>query len=785
MEIKKVAVIGAGLMGSGIAAQVANAGFPVTLLDIVPDGAINRNVIAESAVSKMLKPVKLGSPTPLMHRSNAKLITTGNIEDNLDFIKDADLIIEVVLERLDVKHDVFRKIDKFRKKGSIITSNTSTIPREQLLEGMAESFAKDFMITHFFNPPRYLRLLEIVSGNEVSQEKIQIVSDFCDITLGKEVVVCNDTPGFIGNRIGTYWTLVGMVEAVKSGLTVEEADAVMSRPIGAPKTGLFGLADVVGIDLIPHVTSSMISNLPKTDPYCIAYSEQEKLGISQLFSDMVDSGYTGRKGKGGFYRLNLSSGSKVKESRDLKTGNYSRSIKPKNLRSVKAAKKGLRTLVEYDDKGGKFAWQVLSKTLSYAASLVPEITQNVVNVDIAMKNGFLWKKGPFEMLDALGPSWFVNKLKSEGLDVPKILESVGDGYFYSENENNLNYFTIGGKYEKVPKPEGYLSVSDISRGKTAIFRNPSIKLWDMGDEILLAEFVSKMNSIDPLIMEGLSEAASLCESGKFKGLVIGNDGTNFSAGANLGLASFICNVGAWGEVDKFVEGGQLTFMSLKHGSFPVVGASSGLALGGGCEVLLACDRIQAHSETYIGLVEVGVGVVPAWGGCKEMIRRWNADSKSPKGPMGSIVKIFENLGTAKVASSAQEARDMKFLLEGDDITMNRSRVLYDAKQTCLRLADGYVPPEINEYQLPGLSGKAALDLAVSDLVKSGHATPHDVVVTDKLAYILTGGDTDFLDKVSEDKLLEMERESFVDLVKTEATLDRFEHMLTKGKPLRN
>ena len=393
MKINNVAVIGAGLMGSGIAAQVANAGFPVTLLDIVPDGASNRNVIAESAVSKMLKPVKLGSPASLMHRRNAKLITTGNIEDNLDFIKDADLIIEVVLERLDVKHNVFRKIEEFRKKGSIITSNTSTIPREQLVEGMAKSFAKDFMITHFFNPPRYLRLLEIVSGSEVSQEKVQIVSDFCDIHLGKEVVVCNDTPGFIGNRIGTYWTLVGMVEAVKSGLTVEEADAVMSRPIGAPKTGLFGLADVVGIDLIPHVTSSMISNLPETDPYCIAYSEQEKLGISQLFSDMVDSGYTGRKGKGGFYRLNSSSGSKVKESRDLKTGNYSKSIKPKNLRSVKAAKKGLRALVEYDDKGGKFAWQVLSKTLSYAASLVPEITQNIVNVDIAMKNGFLWKKG--------------------------------------------------------------------------------------------------------------------------------------------------------------------------------------------------------------------------------------------------------------------------------------------------------------------------------------------------------------------------------------------------------
>ena len=464
MKINRVAVIGAGLMGSGIAAQVANAGFPVTLLDIVPDGATNRNVIADSAVKKMLKPVKLGSPAPLMHKKNAKLITTGNIDDNLDLIKDADLIIEVVLERLDVKHDVFSKIQKHRKKGSIVTSNTSTIPREQLVKGMSESFAKDFMITHFFNPPRYLRLLEIVSGSEVSSDKVQIVSDFCDINLGKEVVVCNDTPGFIGNRIGTYWTLVGMVEAFKSNLTVEEADAVMSRPIGAPKTGIFGLADVVGIDLIPHVTNSMISNLAKSDPYCVAYLEQEELGISQLFSDMVDAGYTGRKGKGGFYRLNSSSGSKVKESRNLKNGNYSISIKPKNLQSVRAAKKGLRALVEYDDKGGRFAWQVLSKTLSYAASLVPEITENIVNVDIALKNGFMWKKGPFEMLDELGPSWFAGKLKSEGIDVPEILEKVGSGSFYSDKEGMLNYFTTAGEYEEVTMPEGYLSVIDIKRG---------------------------------------------------------------------------------------------------------------------------------------------------------------------------------------------------------------------------------------------------------------------------------------------------------------------------------
>ena len=777
----KVAIIGSGLMGSGIAAQIANSGTKVLLLDIVSKNSANRNFISEKSIETLLKT----KPAPLMHKRNAKLITPGNIEDHMHLISECEWVCEVVVENLSIKHEIYKKIEKFCSKDTIISSNTSTIPLSKLTSGFSNFFKEKFMITHFFNPPRYMPLLEVVPGKETKQDYINRIVEFSDIYLGKEIVVCKDTPGFIANRIGIFWSMVSTQKAYDLDLTIEEADSIVGKPMGVPKTGIFGLADVVGIDLIPHVTNSMISNLAKSDPYCVAYLEQEELGISQLFSDMVDAGYTGRKGKGGFYRLNSSSGSKVKESRNLKNGNYSISIKPKNLQSVRAAKKGLRALVEYDDKGGRFAWQVLSKTLSYAASLVPEITENIVNVDIAMKNGFMWKKGPFEMLDELGPSWFAGKLKSEGIDVPEILEKVGSGSFYSDKEGMLNYFTTDGEYEEVTMPKGYLSVLDIKRGQSPIFRNPSINLWDMGDDILLAEFISKMNSIDPLIMEGLSEAASLCESGKFKGLVIGNDGTNFSAGANLGLASFICNVGAWDEVYKFVHGGQLTFMSLKHGNFPVVGASSGLALGGGCEVLLACDRVQAHSETYIGLVEVGVGVVPAWGGCKEMLRRWSEDSKSPKGPMGSIVKIFENLGTAKVASSAQEARDMKFLLDSDKITMNRSRVLHDAKETCLQLVEGYVAPEINEYNLPGPSGKAALDLAVSDLVKSGHATPHDVVVTDKLAYILTGGNTDILDKVSEDKLLEMERTCFVDLVKTEATLDRFEHMLTKGKPLRN
>ena len=785
MNIEKVAVIGAGLMGSGIAAHVANAGIPVTLLDIVPKEAPNRNVIAENAVNNMLKPVKMGSPTPLMHKKNAKLITTGNLEDDLKLIEDADLIIEVVLEKLEIKHDVFQKIDKFRKKNSIVTSNTSTIPREMLVRGMPESFAKDFMISHFFNPPRYLRLLEIIAGNEVSKEKVEAITKFCDLSLGKEVVICNDTPGFIGNRIGTYWTLVGMIEAVKLGLTVEEADAVMGRPIGAPKTGIFGLLDVVGLDLIPHVTESMSSNLSDEDMYNLSVKEQESLGLDKILETMISEGYTGRKGKGGFYRLNTETGKKIKESRNLETGVYNRSNKRTGLESVKAAKKGLRTLVEYNDKGGEYAWRVLSKTLSYAASLVPEITDNLVNVDLAMKNGFLWKKGPFEMLDELGPSWFAAKIAEDDMKVPELITAVSNGNFYDIINGELNYFDTSRKYSKLEKPKGYLNAKDIKRGNKAIFRNPSASLWDMGENIILAEFHSKMNSMDPLIMEALSEAADLCESGEYKGLVIGNDGTNFSAGANLGLTSFVTNVGAWEEAEKFVQGGQLAFMMLKHGNFPVVGASHGLAIGGGCEILLACDAIQAHSESYIGLVEVGVGLVPAWGGCKEMITRWSEDLSQPKGPMATIKSIFENVGTAKVATSAQEARELHFLRKEDKITMNRERLLYDAKELCKTMIDNYKAPEIKMHYLPGPSGKAALDLAVDDLVKAGHATPHDVVVTKELSHILSGGDTDPTETVSDEEILEMEREGILRLMRTEGTMDRVEHMLTKGRPLRN
>lgn len=771
--MERVAVIGSGVMGAGIAAHLANAGMSVELLDIVPQGAADRDALARSAIARLRK----AKPAPLMHADFAERIRPGNLEDHLGRVAEADWIVEVVLEDLNIKQNVFKQLEKVRKDGSIISSNTSTIPCAQLTKGMGKRFARDFMITHFFNPPRYLRLLEIVPSPTMEPERLAAFRDFADRRLGKGVVVCNDTPGFIGNRIGGYWMQCAINAAIEMGLTVEEADAVMGRPIGVPKTAVFGLLDLVGLDLVPHIAESMLATLPAEDDYRRVVTEAEANGIAATISGMIAAGYTGRKGKGGFYRLNRNDGRKVKEARSLKTGEYAPANRRVALESPKAAKQGLRTLVEYPDRGGEFAWKVLSQTLAYTASLLPEIAVAPANVDAAMRLGYGWKRGPFEMLDELGVEWFCERLAADGSAVPPLLAHGKPLY---DGETQL---LADGSYIAVPRDAGVLCVADLRRADKPLASNASASLWDAGDGIALLEFHSKMNAIDPLGLEMVAEAVEVVEGGDFVGLVVGNDGEHFSAGANIGLALFVANVGAWDEIGKMISGGQLAFMTLKHSSFPVVGAPSGLAIGGGCEVLLACDVIQAHSETYTGLVEVGVGLVPAWGGCKEMLRRWAA--AGPHGPMAPVTKIFENVGTAKVATSAFEARDMQILRDGDGITMNRDRVLADAKTRCLEMVDGYEPPEMATHCLPGASGRTGLEMAVADLRRAGKATPHDEVVAGQLAIVLSGGNTDPTEELDDSDILDLEREAFMTLVRLPPTLARIEHMLTTGKPLRN
>ncbi len=800
MTINKVAVIGSGVMGSGIAAQITNAGIPVVLLDIKIEG----KDLAKDAVAKMPKT----DPAAFMRKSNAKLIETGNLDDDLDKLGDVDWIVEVVLEDLKIKHATYEKIQKHRKKGSIVSSNTSTIPLHKLVEGQPDDFAKDFMITHFFNPPRYMRLLELVVGEKTDPKAVETIREICDVQLGKGVVACHDTPGFIANRLGVFWLTAGVNEAIKQNVPIEVADAVMSKPVGIPKTGVFGLIDLVGIDLMPKLSESLLSTLPKDDAYRDIFIDHK------FVHGLIEAGYTGRKGKGGFYRLNPDAPKGAKEKQALQISadkfeesQYGKSIKKQAgaLKSVAAGRKGLRAVVETDDEGGRYAWAVLRDTLAYAAQLVGEIADTVFDIDEGMKLGYNWKQGPFEMIDALGPKYFAEKLAEEGIAVPEILSKVGEGTFYKIEDGKIQFFGTDGKYHDVQRPDGVLLLRDIKLSSEPIMKNGSASVWDVGDGVLCFEHTSKMNTFDEGTFEMLVKAQKTIEgSDDYQALVVYNEASHFSAGANLGLAMFMINIAMWPQVEEFVATGQRVFMGLKFAPFPVVSAPSGMALGGGCEILLTSDAVQAHAETYTGLVEVGVGLIPGWGGCKEMILRFQererAKFKKDMGaigknniwfspdttPVGAVRKAFETIGVATVAKSAHEAIDIGYFRHSDGVTMNRDRLLYDAKARALELAKDYTPPEkVENIHLGGAGAKTALDLAVSDLRKSGKATPYDVVVSDHLASVLSGGDADYTESLSEDDLIKLELSEFMKLLHHEGTFARIEHMLEKGKPLRN
>ncbi|SLN29015.1 3-hydroxyacyl-CoA dehydrogenase/enoyl-CoA hydratase family protein [Oceanibacterium hippocampi] len=777
MAIEKVAVIGSGVMGAAIAAHCANAGCQVVLLDIVPKGAENRNALAEGAVQKLLKT----KPAPLTHSRNARRIATGNLDDNLDLLADVDWICEAIIENPDIKQSLYGKLEAVRKDGSIITSNTSTIPLGRLAKGMPDRFQADFAITHFFNPPRYMRLFELVAGPKTRPDAIADLRAFADVRLGKEVVDCKDTPGFIANRIGIYWSWIALSKAIDLGLSVEEADAIVGKPMGIPKTGIFGLADLTGIDLAPHVNASMLALLPADDAFCQAYDAKHPLATT--VERMIAEGYTGRKGKGGFYRRVVKDGAKRTEVLDIASGEYRAERKP-DLASVKAARKGLRALVEHDDKGGAYAWAVLSHVLSYAASLVGEIADDIVSIDLAMKTGYAWKYGPFEQIDQLGAKWFANRLAAEGRPVPAILKKLGGGRFYKEEGTRALYYALDGSYQDVPRPEGAFLLADYKRGRSPVAGNRSASIWDIGDGVACLEIHTKMNSIDPDVVAMLKTASKIDKQG-FKALVIHTDADNFSVGANVGIAIFAANAAMWPLIEGSISEGQSTMLALKYAKFPVVAAPAGMALGGGCEICLHADAVQAHVESYMGLVEVGVGLLPGWGGCKELISRALANPKRPGGTMPAISTVFEAIATAKVATSAEEARDLLILRPSDRVTMNRKRVLADAKARALELAANYAPPEPVDIALPGPTGQAALSMAVEGLVHQGKATAYDGVVSGEVARVITGGDTDITETISEKALMKLERDSFMTLIRNTQTLDRIEHMLTTGKPLRN
>jgi 3-hydroxyacyl-CoA dehydrogenase len=676
-----------------------------------------------------------------------------------------------------VKQALYRKIDAMRRPGTAVSSNTSTIPLRLLTQGLSDGFERDFLMTHFFNPPRYMRLLEIVTGVNTDPQLVQTVSRFADHVLGKSIVRCKDSPGFIANRLGVYWLQVGVVETIDAGLSVEDADAVIGKPMGIPKTGVFGLIDLIGLDLMPHITASLTKALPPSDAFHAA-----NRGLP-LIQKMIAEGFTGRKGKGGFYRLARAGGGKTKEAIDLATGVY-RPEHKRELPELSGASKDLRALLSADSTVGRYAWRVLGQTLAYAARLVPEATDDINAIDEAMRLGYNWQWGPFELMDRLGTGWFAEKLEHHGLPVPELLHAARDKSFYRLHAERGQFLGADGAYHDVERPEGVLMLEDVKSLAAPVLKNGSAAVWDIGDGVLCFEFSSKSNSLDDQIMALLGQTIAVVQE-KYKALVIYNEGRNFSVGANLGPALFAANIAAWSEVEKSIAAGQKTYKALKYAPFPVVSAPAGMALGGGCEILLHSDAVQAHAESYLGLVECGVGLVPGWGGCKEMLSRWAAGNALPRGPMPAPSKVFQIVSTATTSKSAAHAKELLFLRPDDGITMNRSRLLADAKARALELADGYEPPKPLDLKLPGAAGKFAFAMAAEGFHRRGIATDHDVVVADALADVLSGGSADPVDTVNEDQLLALERAAFMRLMKTEGTLARIEHLLVTGKPLRN
>ena len=740
MKINKVVVIGSGTMGSGIAAQLCNANIPVTLLDLTTE-------ISEKARDRILK----SRPPLLIDKSKINNINVGNINDNFNEVGEADWIVEAVVERIDIKHNIYEKIFKERKKGSIVSSNTSSIPIKVLSEKLSEEEKKDFCITHFFNPVRYMDLLEIVKNENNDLDQINSLKNFCEKDLGKGALICNDTPGFLGNRIGVYAMQVAMTEAFKMKLTIEEADAVFGRPMGIPKTGVFGLYDLIGIDLMADVLKSFIKELPETDDF------QNVAKEIPLVKKLIETGYTGRKGKGGFYRMNKSDNKKVLEGINLETGEYSLSQKF-NLGSEKMDIVGL---INRKDKYGEYAWSVISKIIKYASSLVPGITDKFNDIDEAMRLGFNWSKGPFEMLKEIGVKDFFERIDT--FENNKFLENLSqskDENFYGERQQYTDLETLG----------------KIKPRANKLDKNNSAETYRF-DDFNIVEFTTKANALDYDSMDSLKNATD-------KPLIIINEAMQFSAGVNLSYTMNFADKGDFKSIEKFVKYFQETCKHLKYSKYPVVSAPSGLALGGGFEVLCQSNFVASHTNIVVGLVETMVGLIPAGGGCKEMLWRWSQTEEAKNDPDYAPLKVFDIIGYAKTATSPIEAEPLKYLRPEDKKIMSRNSLLQVSKEIIQNNKD-FSPPEECTFKL---SGKSVYDKMVKMLEKLYNdkiILDHGMEVGKELAKVLSGGDTTLEKNLSEDDLYKLEIDAFMKLIETEKTQERIKHTLKTGKPLVN
>ena len=740
MDIKKVVVIGSGTMGSGIAAHLCNANIPVTLLDL-------KTEISEKARDRIHK----SKPPLLIDKSKINNIKVGNISDNFDAVKDADWVVEAVVERIDIKHQIYEKIFKVRKDGAIVSSNTSSIPIKILSEHLTNIEKKDFCITHFFNPVRYMGLLEIVKNENNDLNKINQLKKFCEVELGKGAIICNDTPGFLGNRVGVYAMQVAMTEAFKMKLSIEEADAIFGRPMGIPKTGVFGLYDLIGIDLMADVLKSFIKELPKSDEF------HEVAKEIPLVKKLIETGYTGRKGKGGFYRMNKTGSIKVMEAINLETGDYSISKKI----DIKTDQVDLKRLINRKDKYGDYAWSVLSKIIKYASSLVPKITKEFNDIDEAMRLGFNWSKGPFEMLDEIGVKNFFDKIDDfKGNNFLEELSKNKNENFYGERQKYTNIETLG----------------KVKKTASSVDGNNSAKIYRFNDYNIV-EFTTKANALDYDSMDALKKATD-------KPLIIINESMQFSAGVNLTYTMEFADKRDFKSIEKFIKYFQETCKHLKYSKYPVISAPSGLTLGGGFEVMVQSNFVASHTNIVVGLVETIVGLIPAGGGCKEMLARWLDTDEAKKDPNFAPLKVFDIIGYGKTATSPVEAEPMKYLMSEDKKIMNRNSLFEVSKKIIMENTEFKAPEEL-KFNLPGKSVLEDMNKILDNLYNEKIILDHGVIVAKELANVLSGGDTTIDKTLSEDDLFKLELDAFMKLIETKETQDRIKHTLATGKPLVN
>ncbi|MDX1940093.1 MAG: 3-hydroxyacyl-CoA dehydrogenase NAD-binding domain-containing protein [Saprospiraceae bacterium] len=794
-RIKKAAVLGSGVMGTGIACHFANIGLEVLMLDILPpdlkeeerNNRAARNRIADLSLQAALK----AKPAPLYDKKFLSRIKTGNFEDDLPKIKDYDWIIEVVVERLEVKKQVFEKVDQYRKKGTLVTSNTSGIPIHLMTEGRSEDFKKHFCGTHFFNPPRYLRLLEIIPTPDTDSEVVDFFMHYGDVYLGKQTVLAKDTPAFIANRVGVYAMAKIYQLTTELGLRIEDVDKLTGPAIGRPKTGTFRLGDLVGHDTAANVIRGIRANAPDDE-------QANAFEIPKYFEFLLNNKFLGDKTGQGFYKKTNerdATGRPVILALNLETLEYEPSQKPdlpslKLSKQIEDVKKRIPAIFAAEDKGGELIRRSLLGLFAYVSNRIPEISDNLYSIDDALRAGFAWEMGPFEYWDLIGVQKGMELAESQGEKVAhwvKDLLAAGHISFYKRaGGKRLYYDIITKEYLPVPGADEFI-ILDNYRDKAPVHKTTETILHDIGDGVLCLEFTSPHNSIGEGVLRGINESIQLAEDGDWQGLVIGNNATNFSVGANLMMIGMLAYQQEFDELNMAVNLFQQTTMRCRYSKIPVVAATQGYVFGGGCETLMHCDAGVIAAESYIGLVEAGIGVIPGGGGTKEFAVRASDQFFEGDVQIPTLIEKFKAIAMAQVATSAQEAFHFGYLLpERDTVILNKDRNIGEAKQKVLELADNYVMPTQREDVLVlGRGGLAALYTAANELKRGNYASEHDIKIAHKIAWVLCGGDLTGAQKVSEQYLLDVEREAFLSLCGEQKTLERIQYMLQNNKPLRN